>query len=241
VSTDIPFYNLTRVIRGGWIVIIATTLVFGLFGFIAGELAPTKYDATATVEVTSTDGVADTNMQTEQTIAQSSGVLSEALKDISGWSLSSLKDAVSVTVPKDADVLQVQVGDASGRKAAEAANAVANAYLSDRRNASDEEQQQGLKLLEAQITQFDDQIRETTSPVRKQVLESRLAALSAQYAAVRANVAEPGRVLSKATSPAAPSTPALYVWVAGGLVAGALIGFYLATVIYRVRRARARG
>ncbi len=238
MSNDIPFYNLTRVLRGGWLVIIATTLVFGLFGYLAGQLVPTRYDATATVEVTSTDGVDATNMQTEQTIAQSTEVLTAAQQDLSDWSIGDLRDALSVTVPKDADILQFTVADASARRSSDAANAVADAYLSDRRDANDQQQQRGLKLLEAQITQFDDQIRQTTSEVRKQVLESRLAALSSQYAAVRANVDEPGRILSDAEVPDAPSTPSLAVFVAAGLVAGVLVGFYFATVIYRFRRAR---
>ena len=238
MSNDLPYYNLGRVLRGGWIVIIATTLVFGLFGYLAAQLYPTKYDATATVEVTGTSGVQETNMQTEQTIASSTSVLTAALKELSGGTVSELRDALSVTVPKDADVLQVTVKDDSARTAAAAANAVADAYLADRRDANDQQQQQGLKLLEAQITQFDDQIRETTSESRKQVLESRLAALSSQYAAIRANVEQPGRILSDAEVPTSPSTPAMPVWVAGGLVLGALIGFYLASVIYRIRRAR---
>ena len=238
MSTDIPYYNLTRVIRGGWIVIFATTLVFGLFGYLGGQLYPTQYSATATVEVTSNTGVQETNMQTEQTIATSTNVLNAALKDLSGGTVTDLRDATTVTVPKDADVLQISVSDDSAKTAAAAANAVAAAYLTDRRDANDQQQQQGLKLLEAQITQFDDQIKETTSEARKQVLESRLAALSAQYAAIRANVEQPGRILSDAEAPTSPSSPSIVVWVAGGLVAGALIGFYLATVIYRVRRAR---
>jgi uncharacterized protein involved in exopolysaccharide biosynthesis len=238
VSNDLPFYNVTRVIRGGFLVIIATTLVFGLFGYVAYLLVPRNYDATATVEVISGDSTQETNMQTEQTIAQSTSVLNAALKELSGGSLNDLRDALSVTVPKDADVLEMTVSDDSAKTAAAAANAVANAYLADRRDSNDQRQQRGLKLLEAQITQFDQQIQETTSAARQQVLESRLAAVSAQYAAIRANVEEPGRVLSRAEVPDDPATPSAIVFVAGGLVAGALLGFYLATVMYRVRRSR---
>jgi uncharacterized protein involved in exopolysaccharide biosynthesis len=237
VSNDIPFYNLTRVLRGGWVVIIATILAFGLLGGVAGVLWPTTYDATATVEVNGEDAQA-INMQTEQTIARSTGVLTAAQSDLTGWTVGGLRDALTVTVPKDADVLQLTVSDGSGKRAADAANAVAAAYLQDRREATDEQQQRGLELLEAQIKRFDSQINDTTSEVRKQVLESRLAALSEQYAAVRADLYDPCRVLSDAEVPDAPSSPAVTVWVAGGLVAGALIGFYIATVIYRVRRSK---
>ncbi len=237
MSNDVPFLNLTRVLRGGWAVIVASIIVFGAIGGAAGLLWPIKYDSFATVQVKS-DDLRAANMQTEQTIARSTNVLKIAQRELDGWSVAGLRDAVAVTVPKDADVLVVTVSGSSAKGAADAANAVAGAYLNDRGDATDDQQRRALKLLESQIEQFDDQINTTTSPVRKQILESRLAALNERYAAVRADVDEPGRVLSSAEPAVAPSTPPLYVWVAVGLVAGALIGFYVATIRYRIRRAR---
>lgn len=238
MSNDVPFLNLARVIRGGWAVIVVTILVFGLLGGIAGVLWPASYVATSTVQVRSDEVNGSMNMQTEQTIARSTDVLAVAEKELSGWSVASLRDAVSVTVPKDADVLVVSVSASSAKVAADAANAVAEAYLTDRRDSSENQRKRALTLLESQIKQFDEQITATTSPFRKQVLESRLAALNERYAAIKAEVDQPSRILSDAEPPDSPSTPALPVWVAVGLVAGAIAGFYIASVLYRIRRAQ---
>jgi uncharacterized protein involved in exopolysaccharide biosynthesis len=56
--------------------------------------------------------------------------------------------------------------------------------------------------------------------------------------AVEASSNDPGRILSYAERPSAPSTPPVYVWVGVGLVAGTLVGFYLATVRYRIKGSR---
>ena len=116
--------------------------------------------------------------------------------------------------------------------------AVAAAYLDDRRGATKTQQDRGLSLLDAQVKALEQQITATTDATRKQVLESRLAAVNAQYAAARANGPEPGRIISAAEVPDSPSTPSLTVWVTVGLLVGAMLGFYIASVLYRVGRAR---
>lgn len=242
MSTDIPFVNLARVVRTGWIAIILVTVVFAGLGVAGWYFYPQKYDATATVEVTSdTGGTTATtapNMQTEQTIAQSTGVLVAALDDLNGWTLGQLRGAVAVTVPHDADVLDITVSDSSPAAAAAAANAVSAAYLDDRRTETDSKQAHGLTVLEDQIAQLEKQIGGTTSTVQRQALETRLAGLQNSYAQARANVDEPGRILSDAETPTKPSTPGLQLWLAATIVAGLLVGFYGASLRERFRRAR---
>lgn len=228
--------------------ILVSTLIFGALGAQGWYLYTPKYKATSTVEVKGVGGVsvsssgsstADaTNMQTEQAVATSTGVLAAALRDLNGWSLERLQSSVSVVVPKDADVLQVTVKDPSAKAAAMASNAVAGAYLDDRRSEVDATKQHDLKQLESQITTLDQQVAATTGRLQRQAVLARRDAVSAQYASARATVNQPGRLLSAAIVPTSPSTPSLAIWVAAGLAVGLLLGTYLASLRERSRRIR---
>ena len=248
MSTDVPFISLARVLRGGWIVILVSTLLFGALGALGWYLYTPKYKATSTVEITGVAGVtvsssgsstaAATNMQTEQAVATSTGVLAAALGDLNGWSLQRLQNSVSVIVPKDADVLQMTVKDPSAKAAAKASNAVARAYLDDRRSEVDAAKQHELKQLESQITTLDQQLATTAGRLQRQAVLAQRDEVSAQYASARASINQPGRLLSAAIVPTSPSTPGLPIWVAAGLVVGLLLGTYVASLRERARRVR---
>jgi uncharacterized protein involved in exopolysaccharide biosynthesis len=238
VSTDVPYLNLTRVLKSGWWLIVASTVLFALIGAALSFAWPTTYEATSTVEVSTGNSAVDPNMPTEQTIAQSSGVLVVALRDLTGWKLSDLREALSVTVPHNAEVLDLTVKDSSAKRTADAANAVARAYLDDRLTETDSQRRHNVQLLESQIRDLQSQISATTSHARRQALENRLATLTAQYAGSRADVNQPGRILSYAEVPTSPATPGLVIWVAVGALIGLLLGVYVASVRERVRRSR---
>jgi uncharacterized protein involved in exopolysaccharide biosynthesis len=215
---------------------VALAVVGAVAAVVARLSWPEHYAATATVEVTSTGDATALSMETQRSVAESTGVLVEALSDLSGWSLDDLRTALAVNVPRDADVLEVTVTGDTSKSSAAAANAVAIAYLNDRRTETSSSQRRELKSLEREIAQLEAQIESSAIDARRQVLVGRLATVNAKYSDARAAVSAPGRILSSAEPPSSPTTPGLPVWVLAGLVGGLILGFYAASIGDRMRR-----
>lgn len=240
-SADVPVVSIARVIRAGWLVVIVGALIGAGLGVLGWTLWPTQYQAQAVVEVadTASDSGDEINMETQAAIATSTGVLGVAVEDLdAGWTVTGLSDSLSVTVPRGAEVIELTVAATTAQAAADAANAVADAYLEDRAEVSSGAQARSLEVLEDRVSATQELLDEATSDARRLALEGRLADLEEQRADAQTALGDAGRVLSVAQPPRSPSGLSVVAWGGAGFMVGLLFGVYVATIIDRTRSQR---
>lgn len=113
-------------------VLIVTTVLVTAGAWTYGKLQQPTYTAQASVLVeplTLPTAVQHTpDMGTEQAVVTSSAVLQRAAATL-GRSLSAVHDAVAVTVPVDADLLDIQYSSSDPTAARDGATAVATSYM----------------------------------------------------------------------------------------------------------------
>lgn len=232
-----PLVDLGRAVTRGWWLILLTMIVCGAVAVGIREYVVTvKYDATAvmTVEPLTADG--QVSMETEQVIVTSNSVLERALPELPRFSLQSLKQAVTVVVPRNSNALQITASADRPATAARAANAVAEAYRDNRIDSAHNADAAAIQDLTGRIGALQSKLAvlPKNSPDAAS-LRSELTTLQDQVTALDAHTIYPGELVSRATRPTSPSTQSLAVFVTGGLVLGLIAGFFLAVLVDRVR------
>lgn len=267
-SFDLSDY--AAVIRRRWkIVVFASAL--GLAAAVAyTTLAPKTYTATASVFVTgATPGAAQivngrttsaVNLDTEAQIVQSASVGSLAKQLLhSSLSAEELLKGVSVTVPPNSQILQINCGMRKPAAAAQCANAFAEAYLQNRSNATADGIKSQLAGLQQQVNNVQKKITTLTTRMRSMSRGSRnrinvttelslynnqLTTLSGHMANLMTQSADTsgGRIITDAAAPHSPSSPQRKLsWpsgLAGGLIIGLLIAYWRDKSDKRVRNAK---
>lgn len=231
-----------------WIVLVLVVLLAVAVSTTAYVVWPVNYQATAVatvaaVQTGTTPATANTvNMDTEQIVASSSGVLAAAAKILGGGArVGGLSKALEVTVPKGAQVLQFTVTDASRTHASRCANAIADAYLADRVNRAQAVVDAASRRLAARLTQL------ATQEATLAAADPARTSLDAQITAIRDGQAQlasatffGGAVVSRAVPPSASTKPSLTIFSAAGLVIGLIFGFFCALIADRVSARRAQ-
>jgi capsular polysaccharide biosynthesis protein len=208
------------------LVVLAVSVFIGTVGGGTASFAmPSTYSATTSLVVSPLisnplTGVSeDVNIKTEREILGSREVAEKASETL-GFPLSSnsyLLSQVDVAAPSGSQVLQVTVRADSPQDAADGADALAQAYLDFRGEGAQDSMNAYIDNVNEQLTELQEETKDSANEGLIETLkEQRQTALLASV--------EPGRIIGAATTPTSPSGPGLIVFLAGGAMAGLLLG-----------------
>ncbi|WP_460071729.1 YveK family protein [Streptomyces sp. YKOK-I1] len=232
--------QLRRILRHR--ALIALGLVLGLLGGLAlAEYRAHTYTATGEVLVRSTAdpfgavGVSADNqvsMTTEQQVATSAEVarrVARALR-LPESQANGLAARLRVTNPMKSRVLRFEFTAGSPRRAAEGANAFAEAYLTDRKSRNDAAVRRATDALGQQIRVLNQDLAEEKLGQKdaKTAAQSQLYTLQKRVLDIKSRDTDAGDVVRRASAPHLPVGPGLRVLLALGLVCGLLLGLVLA-------------
>lgn len=183
------------------------------------------------------------SMDTEARLVVSAPIAEAANEALgTGLSITQLLKHVSVDTAPDTLILDVLFWDTRPGRAAEGANAFADAYLTYKRDQALEEIAQQRSAIEQQMAELRRQQREQTEilegsdPDSPEYLDAQealdrldvqVAVLASQLASIPSLV-DPGDVILPATAPASPSSPKYPVNAAVGLFLGLFLGIVAA-------------
>ena len=205
-STFLDLRDYGRVIVRRWKLVAACVAVaIGLAVVWTISQTPV-YTATAEILVRPPIGPASLggtvqpfNIENERQIVESLPVSTLALRSIEGSADGrSLLQHVDVTVPKDADVLQIHFQDTDQTIAQQGAQAFATAYF-------DYSTQRAQDLIDGQAQSIADRI----SALRGAGNAALRAQLQAQLSEIQSTPIDPGEVLVDAAVPTSPTSPNL--------------------------------
>jgi succinoglycan biosynthesis transport protein ExoP len=232
--------------------IIAAALVLGvLLGFGASQARPGSFVSTAGVLITPLSGNpyapgvsgqdSLVSIETESKVAVSDSVSDLVAKRLGGGvDLGRLEKGVTVAVPPNTQIIQISFASgnaAFSRTAAEAYVESFLAYRSERAQAVNASQVVALKNQQAAVSQSlntaRDKLAQTggTSAFYDQLvrtLNSQVVSLQTQINALGAQKADPGHVISPATTPAKTSGIGRPLYLIGGGMFGLVAGVALA-------------
>lgn len=228
---------LLTVLRRRWVVVAIGALLGLLLGVGMTKLMPASYSATASLVVSPvvtnplSGAREDVNIRTEQEILGSREVAARAseILGIPADRDSFLLTQADVAAPSGSQVLQITVQSASPQQAADAANALSQAYLEFRREGADATIQQYLDRIDAQLASLE---AEGAGSDTLQLI----AVLQEQRLNLALTGVEPGRIIGYAEPPSSPSTPGMMILLPGGLAVGVLLGVVGAIAVERLDR-----
>jgi capsular polysaccharide biosynthesis protein len=232
-----------RIVRR-WGVVVVCVVACAVLATGLGSSRPIAYEATAvlTVSPLSTDPFEDpasrVNIATEQEVVRSTTVARRVSDRLLGQpSPVRLVRDVRVTAPSNSQVMEVTVRAGSPVTAAERANAFAETYLEIRQEDADEVAQRFIDSLTERAAVLRAELEAAESGSAEALtLQQQLSVLADRQAQLETVALNPGRVISKAEAPTEPSSPGPLVYLAAGVVLGALTGIALALVLDRVDR-----
>lgn len=259
--------DYARRLRRHWWVLLLNLLIGVAAGAVLLSVSPKSYASDTSVlvtEVTPLAGNGSTangrtqtavNLDTESQLVGSAQVAArvQSLLHVS-TSVADLQQGVSVTVPPNSAVLDIQYTGSTALAAQQASHAFAAAYLADRSDTAKQQLAATVTGLQAQLTQAQAQLKTVTdqsaalvvgSPDRanadaqRTVISNQVTDLLSQIAPLQAAVPTPGQIISDATLPSTPSSPVPALDLGGGLIAGLLLGLGVAVLLdSRDRRLR---
>jgi capsular polysaccharide biosynthesis protein len=233
--------DIVAKLRRHWSVAVLVAAVGLVLGVIASFAIPASYTSTATISVNPMDAnpilsnasSQTVNMATEQQLATSRNVASDAaklLKPRYTFSAEDVQDATSATNPDRSLILTVEFTGSSPEEAAAGADAVSEAYLAERRSNASDELDRLAAAATSQIEQLQDSADEddSSSDISQRSIQIQVDALAKQLAELGNVDINPGQVIGAAEEPTTRSNPGpVALAVAGGFL-GLLIGIPLA-------------
>ncbi len=236
----------------GWFVAVLLVALGGAGGlWLHRELPRTYVSSTSVLVLPTAAGLessltgsgtsAAVEIDTEVQLARSAQVAQLAVEELDGrMDASQLLAATTVTVPTNSTVLVVQVKAPGAQLAADAATAVARAYLDRRQAQADAEVEEVVTSLTGQVDRLTGRLQEITASLgtlaeedaggralaesERSVAVSQLADVNSRLVALQAGTSQGGEVITAAEVPTTATSPQLPVTVGGGLVVGALLG-----------------
>lgn len=223
---------VTRVLRRWPTVLFTALLVLGLV-VLASLLAPRSYAATASVSVSpivtaSNLGGAtanDVDMPTEIATATSRVVAERAAQDLGAGDdqdlVSELLENTEIGSPSQSSVMRINVTANSAETAADRANALADAYLTDRQDTAETRAKDAADSLQDSLGDMS-----SDDPSRQSLEETLIELRSASP--------WPGRIISSALPPATSTGPGLSAAVLAGALGGLMLGLVAALIRDRI-------
>ena len=248
---------LLAALRRSAALIVILTLTGAGLGLVAGLLRGQNHTAQASVLISPLvgnpyypGGRGDEliNLETEAQLVSSDPVASEVADSVSGDpTASEVLSGLSVSVPPNTQILDIEYTAGSQEQAEERAQAFADAYLDFRTQRFErvtsiqtqriEDQVQNQRELLASLA---DRAEAATSTAQRSLLETRVRGVAAQIGQLRGQLAElqtdavdPGQVITPAEAVGQSALRSAAVFALAGMLAGLLLA--LAIVIVRAR------
>lgn len=248
---------LSALARRWWLVVVVVanlTLIAAAYSYTRTPVYTSQAEILVRPTLTNSvepDTSNQVNLPTEQRIASSASV-AELARDRLGTTqtVAWLLDRVSVTVPEDAQVLQISFSAFSPGQARAGAQAFADAYLAfkssealDVINARRDKLEKEIEALDVEIGQLDTELagaapgstqEQTLRQEHDDALTTKLG-LRSQLASLSTLSTDPGLVIQRAETPASPSSPRHRLDLILGAFIGLLVGCVLAFAVERRR------
>lgn len=228
-----------QIFNNGWKPTVVITLAFIL---IAGALQiawPDKYEATAVITVAPvTESSGSVNMDTERVVARSDSVLNSAAEELDNASTRTLREKLTINVPKGSNVLQFTVLDSDPERAADSANAIAEAYGSNRTSSAQAVTDAAMESITTRIAELESQRTSANNDVDERAIELQLNSLQERLAGYSSTTYNPSSIVSAAVAPSSSTTPGLAIFLAGGFFVGILVSLTFVFARERFRAAR---
>lgn len=258
-SPNVELSQYTAVLRRRARLVALGILVGTSLSGLALVLLPKTYESTASVLVNSIEGQSGSveggrtttslNLDTEAQIVTSS-VVSQRVADELDFATSAtqLAEQTGVSVPPNTAVLDITFRASSPQQAREGATTFAEAYLANRQEIADQALEQSAERLSDRIDSLNEELRQVGEDLqdlpedsaersfaesRRQLLVNQIDALNQQSPNESPGAVNPGRVITEAVEPTAPSEPNVPILGVGGVLMGLLLGVVLAFVVDR--------
>jgi succinoglycan biosynthesis transport protein ExoP len=233
-STDGTFLDLrdyARVVARRWKLIAACIAVAIALAVVWTLTQTPVYTATAEILVKAPLGGAAVggspqplNIENERQIVESLPVATIAVADVqANLDERELLQHLDVTVPKDADVLQIHFQHTDPQVAQLGAQAFANAYFTYTRQRA-----------QAAVDQAAEAVRDLIGTLSGKGNTQAKAQLQGQLSQIRGTPIDPGEILVGAAVPTTPTSPNLLLNLALAALLGAFIGLIAAFVRERM-------
>lgn len=207
--------------------IIAVTIAATLFGYLLSMRRTPVYEATTSIVLSDdsafgdSDGDPSRRAQQEANRLASRSVFTAAAETLGGGvSLRGLQDRVETSVNADVGVLEITATGDAPQAAADAANAVANAYEAESVREVSEDAERITSVLTEQSEALASEIQELNRPGSGQndpLVEGRIQALESQQLSLQTRISEVTAQaaiygsgiddIERAVPPAAPTSP----------------------------------
>lgn len=250
---------------GGWFAALLLVVLGGVGGYLVHRELPRSYLSSTTVLVLPTAAALDSSLaaagttgveiDTEVQLMGSAQVAQLAAERLDGRiDATELLAATTVTVPTNSTVLEVEVEASDSQLAADAASAVAEAYLERRQAQADAEIAEVVTTLGGQVDRLTGRLQEITASLgtlgedddsgralaesERSVVVSQLADVNSRLVALQAGTSQGGEVITEAVVPTSAASPQVLVDVGAGLAVGALLGGLLLLGLERLGNRR---
>lgn len=217
-----------------WLILMLAVVIGALAGGAFSMATPDRYASTASLVVSPvvsnplTGAPEDVNIRTEQEILGSREVARRAAESLGMTdSGATLRGDVEIAAPSGSQILQVTVRADTPAEAADSANAIADSYLELRSEAA-------ANITGRYLEGVDQQIEDLSSGPSTPANDGLIEQLQQQRSSVALSDPSPGRIIGAAAPPSEPSGPGLMVTLAGGAMAGLLLGVAFAVLRERL-------
>lgn len=250
--------SMARAVRHHLAPVIVCVLLGALGGWLYAASAPASYTSVARVLVNPSVGnpyapvpssvrqEEATSLETEAQVVRSVEVLDLVARSLPDVTTDALERGVQVVVPPNTQVLEISYTAGDPAVAQETADAVAAAYLQNRRQRFDQVNEARIARVASRTDEVVAELREATAAATSGsasdrtfqaelagALRSELVSLRAQRTALENTETPPGAVIRPATEPAAPGGLTALVLPVGGALVGLAVGCLLALLLER--------
>lgn len=252
-------------VRRGAVPVVLGIVLGLVVAYALVTVLPKHYTATTSVAVSDTGLDTATaaangrttgtiNLDTEAQLVTSTQVIELARQhdqSLARKSVKAVRTDTAVTVPANTTVLAIAFTDRTPAAAAAGANALANAYLDNRRTtaqnqltASIDRETSSRDSLTGKLQSLYGQLAKLPSgSTTKSVLQSQITQTNNQITLIDQQlvtldgiVVQAGRVITAAVPPSRPSSPSKPIFLGSGLALGLLLGLFVAWLRVRFRR-----
>ena len=193
--------------RGKWLILTLVVLATAT-AVIVSSLLPKRYEASTSIVKQVASGPYDSvnvdsitrELQTIQRLLVTRDVLNRAARRIPGESASALRGSITSTVDPEANLLYVQATAGTPERAADRANAVATAFVTEQRDVTRQQYERARAGLLQELDRVQGQVGASQ---QEEALRQRLSEL----AVVQANAGTDLQVAESANPPGSPTSP----------------------------------
>jgi len=211
------------------------------------QVAANSFDTTTLANARTTGEI---NLDTEAQLVTSAKVAKGARKLLRvSTPARELVGRVSVTVPPNTSILDITNTAGTASEAKQGAHAFAQAYLDNRAQVAKSQSQSLVQARQDQITKLTSQLQDVTGKLaalppnspelafdqaQADLLKTQIGQLTGELTTLTASDLGPGSIITDAQEPTDPASPSPLIFMAGGVMAGLLLGLCLALLRERM-------